>query len=348
MTGYVDHSVNDAGSAKMTPTLSVALLNYNYGRYLCQCLDSILKQTWKDFEIILINDCSTDNSLQVIEPYLRDLRIRLVNHEQNRGFIWSLREGADLAQGKYLMHMSADDFCISDSAFETLLQMMEADAETAFAYSAYQTCDDDGAFTWLSKPLESSCVRAGADEYRDLLLNNNHVMHSGTIMRKTAYTAVDGWDLTARHSCDSVMWLMLCGQGKVAYCADELYAYRKHGSNMSVSVSGIHQWVRDENYGITKSFEIMRGKAGVSEDLRVRGLKRGLSGPSMNHAFSGSPRLAWYAYWCALRINPMLTVFQSRTLILIARTLLGHRGFYALRSLLRSLLKRERPDLAPA
>src|SRR5690242_18034091 len=73
----------DNGSAQHTPTLSVTVLNYNYAHYLPQCLDSILSQTWTDFELTLINDCSTDNSLEIIKPYLADPRIKFVNHEVN-------------------------------------------------------------------------------------------------------------------------------------------------------------------------------------------------------------------------------------------------------------------------
>lgn len=344
MTTYdedrVPHDVDGDGSI---PTLSVTVLNYNYARYLPQCLDSILKQTWKDFELIIINDCSTDNSLEVIEPYLGDPRVRLVNHTKNQGYIKSLIEGSESSRGKYITVISADDFCVSDRAFETLLQVMEADPEVAFAYSSYGICGDDGIRTWFNRPVERSCVRSGAEEYRDLVLNGNHMLHSGVIIRAKAYKAVGGYDPTARYSCDTIMWLMLCGYGSVAYCADELFAYRKHGSNMSLSRSGIPEGLHEDIYGVKKTFPAMRGSPGISEGLRVQALKCGLIGPAMAHAFAGNLSLAWYAYWCAFRIHPMLTVFQGRTLILLARTLLGHRGYHRL----QSLLKRSQPVLAP-
>ena len=95
---------------EVAPPLSVTVLNYNYAHYLAQCLDSILGQTWTDFELILINDCSTDHSMEVIERYVADPRVRVVNHERNRGFVASLIEGAQLSRGKYLMVISADDY----------------------------------------------------------------------------------------------------------------------------------------------------------------------------------------------------------------------------------------------
>src|SRR5215831_13668629 len=76
-----DQPVSAANSEAVAPMLSVAVLNYNYAHYLPQCLDSILRQTWTDFELILINDCSTDNSLEVIQPYLADPRLEFINHK---------------------------------------------------------------------------------------------------------------------------------------------------------------------------------------------------------------------------------------------------------------------------
>src|SRR5579871_4931345 len=92
------------------PKLSVTVLNYNYGRYLGRCLDSILRQTMTDFEVIVIDDASTDNSLDVIRPYLADRRVRLVSHRQNRGYVASLVEGTEAeSRGIYATTISADD-----------------------------------------------------------------------------------------------------------------------------------------------------------------------------------------------------------------------------------------------
>lgn len=316
------------------PLLSVTVLNYNYGKYLPQCLDSILRQTFTDFELILVNDCSTDDSLEVIEPYLADPRVRLVNHAENQGYIASLIEGSRLSQGKYIMVISADDYCVSDSAFENLLQPMEADDGVAFAYSAYGHYEDNGIRTWLSSRQMGPRVQSGAEEYRDLLVQGNYILHSGVIIRKTAYKAVGGYDPSARYACDTIMWLMLCGQGKVAFCADELFAYRQHGSNMSISTRGIRKGLQESLGGINTSFSLMRQLPGISHALYVRGLKRSLSGFAEVTIFSGHIGTGWYAYWCALRIHPILTVFQIKTPILIARTLLGSHGYQRMRSLL--------------
>jgi len=333
-TEPAESSAQPEGAEQSAPTLSVTVLNYNYAHYLSQCLDSILRQTWTDFELILINDCSTDNSLDVIQPYLQDSRVRLVNHTTNRGYIASLLEGSRMSRGRYITVISADDYCVSDRAFESLLRPMEADFEVAFAYCAFGEYRDDGTRTWLLRPHDSSFVRPGAEEYRDLVVAN-YAMHSGLIIRATAYAAVGGYDASARYACDTIMWLILCGQGKVAYCADELYAHRRHGSNMSNSTSGVLPSLREHIYGIKHSYAVMRRFPGVTRNIYEHAMRRNLSFPAMERIFAGQRRSAWYAFWCAVRVDPLRAVLQNQTLSLIACTLVGPRGYQVVRLFFR-------------
>lgn len=308
------------------PTLSVTVLNYNYAHYLPQCLDSILGQTWKDFELILINDRSTDNSLEVIRPYLDDSRVRLIDHDQNRGYIASLIEGSNESRGKYITVISADDFCVSDRAFEQLLRPMEEDDEVVLAYAAHGHFGPDGVCRYHRRPHPDSFVRSGANEFCDLALEN-YILHTGTIIRATAYHAVGGYDPHARYAPDSIMWLTLCGEGKVAYCADELYGYRVHDQNMSVSTKGIRDGMYEGLANLDRAFRRMEGAPGVDRERYVRALKRNLTAVATDNIFSNRLRSGWYAYWCGVRVHPFWTVFQTRTLILVARTVLGPRYF---------------------
>ncbi len=318
------------------PLLSVTVLNYNYAHYLPQCLDSILRQTFTDFELLLINDCSTDNSLDVIQPYLADPRVTLINHEQNRGYIASLIEGSERSRGTYLTVISADDFCVSDRAFETLLRPMEDDDEVAYSFSAFGMYDEDGVRFHEVRHFAHSLVHSGAAQYRELLLQGNFLLHSGVLIRTSAYHAVGGYDDSIRYVGDSIMWQMLCSQGKAAYCVDELYAYRRHRSNMSISDGATNVSIRETIYGLNKSFAVMSNTPDISHDLYVRGMKRTLSSHAENAAFAGNLSGAWSAYLYAASLHPVWTVFQARTLIMLARVVLGAGGYQAMRDLLRA------------
>lgn len=104
--------------------ISVVMPVYNAEKYLDEAIESILNQTYKDFEFIIINDGSTDKSLAIIEKYKnQDERIVLISRE-NRGLIASLNEGIELAKGEYIARMDADDISLSQR-FKKQLELME-------------------------------------------------------------------------------------------------------------------------------------------------------------------------------------------------------------------------------
>ena len=107
-----------------SPLISVILPVYNAEKYLAEAIDSILNQTFTDFEFIIINDGSTDNSLSILQSYqTQDSRIRLFSRE-NKGIVMTMNEGIDLARGEWLARMDADDIAMP-SRFERQLQHLK-------------------------------------------------------------------------------------------------------------------------------------------------------------------------------------------------------------------------------
>ena len=93
------------------PEVTVLMPVYNASAYLHEAVDSILNQTFKNFELLAINDGSKDDSLSILKSY-RDARIRIVNHPQNVGLISTLNEGLKIAKGNYIVRMDADDISL--------------------------------------------------------------------------------------------------------------------------------------------------------------------------------------------------------------------------------------------
>jgi glycosyltransferase involved in cell wall biosynthesis len=106
------------------PLISVILSVYNGEKYLAEAIDSILNQTYKNFEFIIINDGSTDRSLEIVKSY-SDERMVLISRE-NRGLVESLNEGIEKAKGRYIARMDADDISL-ETRFEEQMTFMEAD-----------------------------------------------------------------------------------------------------------------------------------------------------------------------------------------------------------------------------
>ena len=107
-----------------TPAISVVIPMYNAEKYLGECLDSILAQTFHDFEVILVNDCSTDNCRQIAETYIEkfDGRLKLYDNEKNSGAAATRNNGLLLATGEYIFFMDADDL-ISKNGLEKLYKV---------------------------------------------------------------------------------------------------------------------------------------------------------------------------------------------------------------------------------
>ena len=95
--------------------VSIILPVYNVEPYLRQCLDSIINQTFKDFELIVVNDCSPDNSLQIVKEYQqKDSRIVLLNLPKNKGISNARNEGMKIAKAKYIVFIDSDDWVRED------------------------------------------------------------------------------------------------------------------------------------------------------------------------------------------------------------------------------------------
>ena len=94
------------------PKVSIVLPNYNYAKYLDERIQSLLNQTYKDFELIILDDASQDNSIEVIEKYRNDPRVKTKYFSENSGLPYQRwNDGADMAQGEYLLIAGADDSC---------------------------------------------------------------------------------------------------------------------------------------------------------------------------------------------------------------------------------------------
>ncbi len=324
--------MTDNGS---TPVLSVTVLNYNYGHFLANCLDSILGQSFKDFELILINDKSTDDSLKVIEPYLADSRVRLVDHQENMGFVRSLVQGGELSRGRYISVISADDWAASPEAFAKQIAVLESDPEIAFAFGAYghYTSEKDRtSYVWRSG--RGNYVRDGKELFQELV-TAPYVLHSGTIIRKTAYDAVGGYDQSLKYAVDTRMWLALCHVGKGAYIDEELYGYRRHPTSMSKTSTSIERTIREVLKVIEQSFEpFSAAERRELEPLHRRAVKRALIAYAADEVFRGSYREGFKGLRVAASIKPVETLVQRATAVVLLRAALGDHAFQLMRGLL--------------
>lgn len=126
-------------------TFSVIVPVYNVEKYLTQCLDSIKFQTFKDFEVICVDDCSSDNSAQIVEEYTKkDIRFKLIKHEKNKGVSAARNTALDVATGEYIIFIDADDW-VDTKMFEAIDRAYKNNptADTVW-FNSYEYNNEDG------------------------------------------------------------------------------------------------------------------------------------------------------------------------------------------------------------
>ena len=133
------------GIFQSKPKISVILPTYNREAMLPNALDSILNQTFPDFELIVINDGSIDNTQKILEKYAaKDKRIKIINHEKNKGIVCGLNEGLEQAKGEYIARMDDDDISYP-KRFEIQLAYMQEHPDVAIVGTWVSTSDDKTA-----------------------------------------------------------------------------------------------------------------------------------------------------------------------------------------------------------
>src|SRR5579863_8170547 len=230
------------------PKVSVVVPNYNHARFLRKRIDSILAQTFQDFELILLDDCSRDDSRAILQEYASDPRVRLEFNEVNSGSTFKQwNKGIRLAHGKYIWVAESDDY--ADPRFlERLVAVLDQDLGIAFVYCRSWSVAGDadrpnGFADFYVDPLDprwksdfSAEGRAECENYfiRDTLVPNA----SAVVFRKAAYERVGGADESLRICGDWKVWAAMALNGRMAYVSEPLNYYRTHSATVRGAIWG--------------------------------------------------------------------------------------------------------------
>jgi hypothetical protein len=315
----------------MTPRVTFLVPCYNYGRYLAQALDSLLSQTLRDLELIVIDDGSQDDSMAVLTRYSDEPRVRVLHHEKNKGHIYSYNEGLALARGKYIGILSADDYCQRSDAVARQVNLFEGYPQVGMVYSAHTMLEPDGRQITVA-PLPQDCVRNGLDEFRSLLWGN-YILHSGTLLRREVQEALGPYDPALPQSGDWDLWLRASAAHDVGYIAEPLYVYRLHRTNMQSK--GIAPALQaDQNVRtLDKAYASLRSTA-PADILRKRPAATGhaLLQTAWFDLHNGRRTRAWLGARHALVRQPLL-VRNPEFIRFVARlsllTLVGRKAYQA-------------------
>lgn len=224
------------------PTVSVIIPNYNHVRYLRQRIDTVLGQTYQDFEVILLDDCSTDESRATLDEYASDPRVRLEFNEKNSGSTFKQwNKGVRLARGKYVWIAESDDYA-DEMLLERLVAVLDKEAEVTLAYCrSWKISEDDrqdgfgdSYLDYIDPQRWKADFRSnGREECRNYFVRTNPVPNaSAVVFRKAIYERVGGADESLRLCGDWKLWAAMSLEGMIAYVGEPLNYYRFHDASV--------------------------------------------------------------------------------------------------------------------
>lgn len=213
------------------PPITVLMTVYNGGEYLKSSVNSVLKQTFRDFELLIIDDCSTDRTLEDIQK-IKDSRIRIHHNENNLGQTRSLNVGLELARGEYVGRMDADDIIYP--------QWLEIQHNFITIHPQYCAVSTKAAvINSRSKLVKVLHSPESWDEILLKFLTDSPINHVGVLMNKEVVRQVGGYDASFKIAADYDLWSKLIRNGhRLASTPHVLAAIRVHESSTSILEKG--------------------------------------------------------------------------------------------------------------
>lgn len=246
-----------------TPLVSVVMSVYNGEKHLRKSVESILNQTFRDFEFKIINDGSTDRTKDVLETYAaKDDRIVLI-HQEHMGLTKSLNKGISMAKGKYIARQDADDIS-KPERLEKQVVFMEAHTAVGLASSFFELIDDKGETIRIcGLPLDDKTIKERLPEL-------NQFCHGAAVVRRESIEKVGVYREFFKFAQDYDLWLRISERYEVANMREPLYCRRESEE----AISSRKLVLQSKYAGAASAMALQRRQTGADEIQR--GNKPGL------------------------------------------------------------------------
>lgn len=206
--------------------VSVIITAYNYGKYLAQCINSVLKQRYTNYEIIVVNDGSTDNTKEIIDEYEKKHKdvIKAV-HLAGEGLAAACNRGIVASSGEYIVRLDADDY-FDENILLIEAHILDSDPHIDMVYPDYYHINEHGEI------IEAYRLAKVNDEVK---LLDRSPLAAGAMFRRRCYDDIGGYNEELRYQEDYDFWIRFIDKFNVYNVNLPLMYYRKHGSNMSTN-----------------------------------------------------------------------------------------------------------------
>lgn len=237
------------------PTVSVVMSTYNSAATLSEAIDSILAQTFADFEFIIVNDGSSDNTRDVLKT-ITDQRVQVLEQE-NKGLVASLNRGIELAKGKYIARQDADDRS-EPNRFQEQVNYLQSHPNVILVGSSMTVMDKSG------KTTHKHAVLLGNNELKQELLVRSPFVHGSVMFNKDKAIQAGLYHNDTWPAEDYDLWLRLAPLGEFGNLDEYLYIYRETDAGISgqnatrqqEALKRVQQQAWSNRWGLTKTINL--------------------------------------------------------------------------------------------
>jgi glycosyltransferase involved in cell wall biosynthesis len=253
-----------------SPEITVLMPAYNAGKYIREAIDSVLAQTYDNFELLIINDGSTDDTAKVVLSY-EDPRIVLINKEHG-GIAAALNTGLRLSETPYIARFDADDICMPQR-LETQLNFLRDHPDYALVGSDAEYILENGEFLFGFK-----CIAHSNDEVQKNLYVYCPFIHSSVMYKRDEVILVGGYNVHAHNFEDYLLWINLAKTGKMQNLREPLIKVRFNPASVTID----EKW-RGERFRQLKKQATLRGSITEEEGNELLEIIQKQSGHKIKH-----------------------------------------------------------------
>jgi len=212
------------------PLFSVLIANYNNGRYLEETLNSIYRQTYSHWEIIIVDDQSTDHSAQIYKTLEKDHRIKIFQNRENKGCGYTKRRCVKESHGLICGFVDPDDTIVPD-AIERMIELHINNPDHSLIHSKSMLCDENMNF------ISEYPVARNVEPDNAMFFNLDGAITHFSTFKKTFYDQTEGIDMYLQKAVDQDLYLKLYDAGKTMFWNEALYNYRIHAGGISTTTN---------------------------------------------------------------------------------------------------------------
>ncbi|MDQ0969217.1 glycosyltransferase involved in cell wall biosynthesis [Flavobacterium sp. W4I14] len=223
------------------PLVSVVFTSYNHAEYLKQAIESIISQTFTDFEFIIVDDCSTDGSIEILNQYKNDSRVKLNLLEKNTGsYVKASHFGALKAVGKYILFAQCDDYA-APNQLQRLVDQMEANPNVGVVFSRSTLVDEHGKVISDDYSIRDKAFKTRFKQ--DVLVSGSEMLKflsyscvipnlSAALVRRELYFKAEGLPERFLMAADWAFWIEMTTHCDFYYISESLNNFRQHATTI--------------------------------------------------------------------------------------------------------------------